>query len=115
VILGDWVYPSGSPNQSLAGLSVAAFDDLINPTLQAAYGAANFVNVTQAPYKKAIAGDDSDSITPALPLANLAPYGKIPPAVWEICKLTYFCSQGNIHANTKGYHFIGELIVAHVG
>jgi lysophospholipase L1-like esterase len=114
VILGDWVYPSGSPNQTLAGLSVTAFDALINPALSGAYGAANFVNVTQAPYKKAIAGDDSDSSTLNLPLVNLAPYGKIPPAVWEICKLTYFCSLGNIHANTKGYTFIGQLVVAHL-
>ena len=36
----------------------------------------------------------------------------IPTAVWEICTLTYFCSQGNIHANTKGYKFIGTLAVA---
>ena len=114
VILGDWVYPSGSPNQNLAGLSVAAFDGLINPALQAAYGAPNFVNVTQAPYKKAVAGDDSDAAALALPLVNTPPYGKIPPAVWEICKLTYFCSQGNIHANSKGYAFIGSLVVAHL-
>ncbi len=114
VILGDWVYPAGSPNQSLASASVTAFDSLINPTLQAAYGAANFVNVTQAPYKKATTGDDSDSGTPPPAPIKLAPYGKIPPAVWEICKLTYFCSLGNIHANDKGYTFIGKLIEAHL-
>ncbi len=114
VILGDWVFPSGSPNQSLAALSVTAFDALINPALSGAYGAANFVNVTQAPYKKAVAGDDSDAASLGLPLANLSPYGKIPPAVWEICKLTYFCSLGNIHANDKGYTFIGKLVVAHL-
>jgi lysophospholipase L1-like esterase len=114
VILGDWVYPSTATNQSLASLSVIAFDSAINPALSAAYGAANFVNVTQAPFKKAVAGDDSDATSLGLPLVNLPPYGKIPPAVWEICKLTYFCSQGNIHANTKGYKFIGQLVVAHL-
>ncbi len=44
----------------------------------------------------------------------MKPYGKIPAAVAEICQLTYFCSQGNIHANTTGYTFIGKLIVAHL-
>jgi lysophospholipase L1-like esterase len=111
VILGDWVFPTGATNQSLAGLSTTAFDALINPTLQAAYGGAgNFVNVTQAPYKEATAGDD----TPLTTLKNLRPYGKIPAAVAEICQITYFCSQGNIHANTGGYTFIGKLIVAHL-
>jgi lysophospholipase L1-like esterase len=114
VILGDWVFPSGSPNQSLASASVIAFDSLINPALSAAYGPANFVNVTQAPYKKAVAGDDSDATSLGLPPVNLPPYGKIPPAVWEICKLTYFCSLGNIHANTKGYKFLGQLVVTHL-
>jgi lysophospholipase L1-like esterase len=111
VILGDWVYPTGATNQSLATLSAEAFDDFINPTLQAAYGGAgNFVNVTQAPYKSATAGDDTSLTT----LKKVEPYGKIPAAVGEICELTYFCSQGNIHANTTGYTFIGKLIVAHL-
>jgi lysophospholipase L1-like esterase len=111
VILGDYVYPTGATNQTLATLSVAAFDDYINPALEAAYGgAANFVNVTQAPYKYATAGDD----TPLTTLKKVTPFGKIPDAVAEICQLTYFCSQGNIHANTTGYTFIGKLIVAHL-
>jgi lysophospholipase L1-like esterase len=111
VILGDWVFPAGATNQSLAGISTTAFDALINPTLQAAYGGAtNFVNVTQAPYKSATAGDD----TPLTTLKKVEPYGKIPAAVGEICALTYFCTQGNIHANTTGYTFIGKLIVAHL-
>ena len=33
-------------------------------------------------------------------------------AVAEVCQLTYFCSQGNIHADTAGYDFIGALVVA---
>jgi hypothetical protein len=110
VILGDWVFPSGSPDPSLAGVSVTAFDDLINPTLSAAYGASNFVNVTQAPYKTATAGDD----TPLTTTQKVKPYGVIPSAVAEICKLTYFCALGNIHANDKGYKFIGGLIVSHL-
>ncbi|MHB1517028.1 MAG: GDSL-type esterase/lipase family protein [Acidimicrobiales bacterium] len=109
VILGSWVYPAGATNQTLASLSVVAFDKLINPTLQKAYtsvAAGSFVDVTQAPYRGATAGDD----TPPTVTRNLPPYGRIPKAVAEICQLTYYCSQGNIHANTRGYDFIGSLI-----
>lgn len=113
VILGQYVNPGGTAGEGLASDSVLAFDDLINPTLQAAYTSVSngmFVNVTKAPYKRATAGDDSDTST-AAPI-NLKPYGKIPPAVWEICKLTYYCAEKNIHANTKGYTFLGHLVMA---
>lgn len=112
VILGDYVFPSGSPNPSLASLSVGAFDAIVNPDLLAAYTSVpegSFVNVTQAKYKLAKEGDD----TPLTKTTTLAPYGTIPRAVWEICTLTYFCSLGNIHANTDGYNFIGKLVVTH--
>ncbi len=113
VILGDYVYPPppAVPNVTLANESTLAFDVLINPTLKTAYTSVpggSFVNVTQAAYKLATAGDDTALTT----TAKLKPYGTIPAAVWEICKLTYFCSMGNIHANTKGYTFIAKLVVA---
>jgi hypothetical protein len=114
VILGDWVYPSGSENQSLASLSVTAFDLLVNPALSAAYTSVpegSFVNVTTAKYQKATTGAN----TPLTKTISLAPYGTIPIAVWEICTLTYFCSQGNIHANTTGYNFIGKLVTTSIG
>ena len=120
VILGDYVYPPGSPDTTLADESISAFDLLVNPTLGTAYTSVpegSFVNVTSAPYKLATAGDDTGSTssvspTPGDVTTKLKPYGVIPAAVWEICKLTYYCSQGNIHANTKGYKFIGSLAVA---
>jgi lysophospholipase L1-like esterase len=111
VILGGYVNPGGSSGQTLATASVAAFDDLINPTLRAAYTSVTnglFVDVTQAPYKLASGGDD----TPQSITKKLQPYGVIPASVWEICELTYYCTLTNIHANTKGYTFIGKLVVA---
>jgi lysophospholipase L1-like esterase len=114
VILGDYVFPVGKTNTSLANLSVTAFDALINPALKTAYTGVpegSFVNVTVAPYKRATAGDD----TPLTSTAKLRSYGVIPDAVWEICKLTYYCAQGDIHPNTKGYDFIAKLIVADLG
>ena len=99
VILGDDVFPVGGTNPSLASLSVTAFDLLINPTLSAAYTAVPegaFVNVTSAPYKKATAGDDTDTWSgsvPSGPTTNLAGFGKgVPDSVWEVCTLTYYCS-----------------------
>jgi len=105
VLLGEWVYPTfpaSSADQSLATASVTAFQTLINPALQKAYAAAGgtFVDVTSA----------TGAYTPLTTLAKLSPYGKIPKAVVEVCKLTWFCQLGNIHANSKGYKDIGKLI-----
>jgi len=80
VLLGDYVYPVGKANASLANLSVTAFDALINPTLMAAYTSVpggSFVNVTQAPYKLATAGDDTGGGPAKSAQVALKPYGKI--------------------------------------
>ena len=111
VVLGTFVFPPGSPNVTLAQESIAAFDVFLNPTLKSVYTAVpegTFVNVTQAPYRRATAGDD----TPLTKRSVFPHFGRIPNAVGEICQLTHFCTSGNIHANTKGYNFIGRLIVA---
>jgi lysophospholipase L1-like esterase len=114
VELGLYAYPSHPPSAANvvgAQNSVLGFDDLINPTLSQAYhsvAGASFVNATSAPYKKATQGDD----TPLSTTEYSPPYGRVPVAVSEVCHLTYFCSQGNIHATTKGYNFIGSLVVA---
>jgi lysophospholipase L1-like esterase len=104
VILGDWVYPPGKPNQSLATLSVTAFKSLINPELKKAYhsAGASFVDVTAA----------TGAYQPLAQTTTLAPYGTVPAAVAKVCQLTWFCQLGNIHAKTAGYHFIGEEILA---
>ena len=128
VILGDWVAPAASTNPGLAELSIAAFDALINPTLNTAYTSVTrgaFVNVTSAPYKTATAGDDTGTFASnagAAPFTYSGPTKTIPglaknaPApVAEVCALTWYCDTtyfGDIHANTKGYNFIGGLVVA---
>jgi lysophospholipase L1-like esterase len=112
VILGAYVNPGGAAAQALAAQSVQAFDLLINPTLKNAYtsGVPNgiFVNVTDAPFRRASSGAD----TPLTLTHKTKKFGVIPVAVHEICQLTYFCSFQNVHANTRGYRFIGKLIVA---
>jgi lysophospholipase L1-like esterase len=113
VILGAWVYPTYSPGDTLATESVSAFEDLINPTLKSAYDSVahgSFVDVTAAtgaytPLTKETPMPKSTGVTDV-------PQGdKVPVAVVDVCKLTYFCTLGNIHANSKGYKEIGKLIV----
>lgn len=106
VLLGLWVhptFPASATNQTLASESTAAFSLLINPALKAAYtGVANgrFVDVTMA----------TGAYTPFTKLMKVVPYGKIPKAVGLVCKYTWYCQLGNIHANTLGYTEIGKLI-----
>jgi lysophospholipase L1-like esterase len=116
VDLGLYVYPTNPPTSAqvaLAETSITAFDQAINPTLKDSYlsvARGSFVDVTSARYRNATQGDD----TSLSRTENVSPYGTVPIAVGEVCQLTYFCSQGNIHANTLGYDFIGKLIVADV-
>jgi lysophospholipase L1-like esterase len=114
VDLGLYVYPTDPPTSASvasANSSITAFDTLINPTLSQSYLSvprSTFVNVTSARYRKATQGDDTNLSL----MENVPPYGTVPIAVGEVCQLTYFCSQGNIHANSQGYDFIGKLVVA---
>lgn len=103
VLLGLWVYPPGSPDQSLATLSVSAFKQYLNPSLSSAYSSVSgaLVDVTTA----------TGAYIPLTKMVTLKPYGKIPQAVADVCQYTWYCSLGNIHADTKGYTLIGNLVV----
>jgi len=102
VFLGLWVYPPGKTDRDLATLSVTAFQSLFNPALKTAYTGAGgtFLDITAA----------TGAYTALTNLTTFAPYGTIPKAVAEVCMLTWYCSQGHIHANTAGYTFIGQQI-----
>jgi len=104
VLLGLWVYPSSHADTSLASLSVTAFKSLLNPALTKAYSAAgaHLVDITAA----------TGGYVPLTKTTTLAPYGKIPVAVAKVCTLTWYCTQGNIHAKTAGYDLIGKAVVA---
>jgi lysophospholipase L1-like esterase len=100
VILGQWV--GENPNQDLAKLSVAAFQSLINPALKKTYEAVGgrFVDVTQA----------TGAYTPLEQTVDFPPYGTIPVAVAEVCRLSFYCSKRDIHPTTPGYRIIAELV-----
>lgn len=100
VILGEIVRPGG--NVQLAGLSVVAFQSLINPALKDSYekSGGKLVDVTAA----------SGAYTPLDQTTTLEPYGTIPQAVAQVCQLTWYCSKGDIHANRAGYGLIADLV-----
>ena len=100
VILGSWV--GENPNQDLAKLSVVAFQSLLNPALKEMYESVGgtFVDVTKA----------TGAYTPLEQTTTLAPYGEIPVAVAEICKLTAYCTYRDIHPNATGYGIIADLV-----
>lgn len=100
VILGQWV--GDGANQDLAKLSVVAFQSLINPALKKRYEAAGgrFVDVTRA----------TGAYTPLERTTDYPPYGTIPVAVADVCRLSFYCSRRDIHATTAGYRIIADLV-----
>jgi hypothetical protein len=100
VVLGAWV----RGNQNIANLSVIAFRELINPSLKDSYaeGKGRFVDVTKA---TGAYGDMGVTET-------LAPYGSIPKPVADVCRITWYCEKGDIHANKAGYRIIAKMVAA---
>jgi len=103
-------FPASAANQTLAGLSLAAFG-LMNPALKDVYTAvpggrfADVTTLTKAyiPFKK-------QSLAPSS-VTDVPPGTNIAKAVAAVCNLTWFCQLGDIHANTTGYNDIGKLVV----
>ena len=104
VVLGAWVRPGGAGARELAGLSVLAFQSLINPTLKDSYaeGGGSFVDVTAA---TGAYGDMSV-------MEKLSPYGSIPKPVADVCRVSWYCKKRDIHANKAGYRIIAEMVAA---
>ena len=102
VVLGSYLSKDPAARQ-LAELSVVAFQQLINPTLRKRYEAINatFVDVTEA----------TGAYTPLTETTTLKPYGVIPVAVAKVCELSYYCTVKDIHATSKGYATIADLVV----
>ena len=102
VILGQWVREP--VNQDLARLSVVAFKQFINPALSKQYKSVKgrLVDVT----RKTGAYGSLDDLT------TLEPYGQIPVPVAQVCRLTWYCEKGDIHARKSGYGVIADLIAA---
>lgn len=101
VLLGLWI--SGEQaDQDLARLTVVAFRDLINPALKQGYEAVDgvFVDVTAA----------TGAYGSLEELTSYPPYGDIPVPVATVCRISYYCDQGDIHLKAEGYKIIARLI-----
>jgi lysophospholipase L1-like esterase len=101
VILGGWV--SGQQaDRDLAGLSVIAFQSLINPALKEVYESVGgrFVDVTKA----------TGAYGSLEQMTTLAPYGEVPVPVAEVCRISYYCAYRDIHLKTVGYGIVADLI-----
>ncbi len=102
VALATWV--ATPRREDLARQSLSASHTLINPTLAAAYasGDVSFVNVTEA----------TGAFIPLSTMTTLAPFGTIPQAVANVCRLTWKCAIGDSHPNAAGYGAIAKLVAA---
>jgi lysophospholipase L1-like esterase len=101
VILGGWV--SGQQaDRDLAGLSVIAFQSLINPALKEVYESVGgrFVDVTKA----------TGAYGPLDQMTTYGPYGEVPVPVAEVCRISYYCEYRDIHLKTVGYGIVADLI-----
>lgn len=87
-----------------AQTSVQVFREVLNPTLSAAYAAADagFVDVTA----------DSGAYRPADDVVTTTDGQTMPAAVAAVCQYTHYCSSGDIHPTTAGYSFIADKILA---
>jgi lysophospholipase L1-like esterase len=104
--LGAWV----QNDKPLAQASVSFFKQLVNPPLKSAYRKQRigFVDTTAA----------FGGYIPLSRTTTLAPYGQIPVAVANICKLSWACvtrPQGiDIHLRPSGYSKLANLFLAEV-
>jgi lysophospholipase L1-like esterase len=105
VVLGAYV--GSDSGKQLASSSVSVFKDQINPTLKSSYakGKIRFADTT-TPF---------GGFIPFSKTTTLAPFGTIPVAVANICKLGWYCTtrpQGpDIHLKAAGYtKFAGVVL-----
>src|SRR3954454_21425565 len=105
IVLGAYV--QGDSGRQLAQVSVAIFRDQINPVLKSAYAKQKirFADTTTA----------FGSYTLFDQTTTLAPYGQIPVAVANICRLGWFCQPRpdgpDIHLKAAGYSKFAAVVL----
>lgn len=105
VVLGAYV--QSDSGKQLAAASVSVFKDQVNPTLKKAYAKQKirFADTTTA----------FGSFIPFSKTTTLAPYGQIPVAVANICKLAWYCTPRaggpDIHLKTAGYAKFAKVVL----
>jgi lysophospholipase L1-like esterase len=99
--LDGWL-PNGS-GASAAAATVQAIEHTANPAIEAGYvdAGAAFVNVGQL----------FETYVPFSTLTDDPTYGEIPVSVYQICRLTSMCADGDPHPTHTGYAIIAAQIV----
>jgi lysophospholipase L1-like esterase len=103
VFLGAWVNPAFPNGEELARSSVSLYEDF-NSEMAAEYAkfGAKFADIT-----KTTGGYES-----LTDLTEHPKYGQIPASVAEVCTLTYFCDQSDVHPTPAGHQAIADAIMA---
>ena len=103
VYLGSWLRPGGGRGHERAREMQAAFRSQVNPALRAAYraGQGSFADATKA-------SGGYGSLESRVP----GPTGAVPAPVASICRLSWFCSEADIHLNRAGYRVVARTVVA---
>jgi lysophospholipase L1-like esterase len=99
--LAYWLY--GSAGQAIARKSVVQIRQSFNPAFEKAYAPSKvtFLNIAAA----------FGTFVTLSKVVTLAPYGRIPFAVAQICRLTWICQKDNEHPTNAGYALMAEQIV----
>ncbi|GGN08844.1 hypothetical protein GCM10011609_55690 [Lentzea pudingi] len=103
VFLGAWVNPAIPNGEDLARTSILLYEDF-NAQIAAEYAkfGANFVDVTNS------TGGYGE-------LTNLTEdprYGQIPAPVAEVCSLTHYCDETDVHPTPAGHQAIANAVIA---
>ncbi|MEU0883374.1 GDSL-type esterase/lipase family protein [Lentzea sp. NPDC005914] len=103
VFLGAWVNSEIPNGEDVARTSVKLYEDF-NGEIAAEYAkfGANYVDVTNRTGGYGALTD----------LAQDPKYGEIPSPVAEVCTLTYFCDQGDVHPTAAGHQAIADAVIA---
>ena len=98
--LADWL--EGATGKAAARAWIGELRNVVNPTFASAYAPAKvkLIDVTTA----------YGTYVPWSKVVELAPYGRIPFAVAQICKLTWMCRIRNEEASSLGYALIASQI-----
>lgn len=103
VFLGAWVNPAFPNGEDLARTSVALYEDF-NGQIAAEYDkfGARFVDVTSS----------TGGYGALTELTEDPRYGRIPASVAEVCTLTHYCDETDVHPTPAGHQAIADAVVA---
>lgn len=103
VYLGSWLRPGGGRGHERATAMQQAFERQVNPALRSGYraGAGLLADATRA-------SGGYGTMESRIP----TDLGPVPAPVASICRITWFCTQADIHPNRAGYRLLARTVAA---